>query len=94
MSVVKHSGRGMLRLIVALPLSIMLSALIFYVAGKLGVAILARFDKHSERTKDTIGWALFALPLFWIAVGTVGGAGQVNRQRGYYWELGSNRQTY
>jgi hypothetical protein len=74
MATVKRSGGGILRYLLALPLSIALGTLIVSIDWKFGRAIWRRSTNSSEKVKNAVGFVLFVFQLFWIFVGLVSGS--------------------
>ena len=72
-SVVRHSGGGILRYLTSGTMGLLLSFLITWASWKLGKSLFIRAKERSERLRNVIGFALFAFQLFWIFVGLVGG---------------------
>jgi hypothetical protein len=70
---VKRSGGGPLRYLLALPLAVALGTLIVSIDWKLGRVIWLRSGSYSKTVKNGVGFCLFVLQLFWIFVGAMSG---------------------
>ena len=73
MAMVKRSGSGTLRYLLALPLAVALGTLVVSIHWKLGRVIWLRSGNYSKTVRNGVGFCLFVLQLFWIFVGAVSG---------------------
>jgi len=72
-AMVKRSGGGALRYLLALPLAVALGTLVVPIDWKLGRVIWLRSENYSIAVQNAVGFCLFVLQLFWIFVGAVSG---------------------
>jgi len=72
-SIVRHSGGGILRYLTAGTLGLVLSFLMTWASWKVGKSLYIRGKERPERVRNITGFALFAFQLFWIFVALVGG---------------------
>jgi len=72
-SELERAGSGMLRYLIAVPLALVLGALIVSLDWTIGKAVWLRSQRSSERAQNAVAIGLLAAELLWIIVGTVSG---------------------
>src|SRR5579872_1234590 len=70
---IKHSGGGILRYLVIVPVALALGFLIASLDWKLGKATWLRCQAYSNRARKRVAIALFCLQLLWIVLGVISG---------------------
>lgn len=68
---IEHSGGGILRYLIVIPLALLLGLLIASLDWKLGKALWLRCQRYSDRAQNKVAMALFCMQLLWIVLGTI-----------------------
>lgn len=68
---IHHSGGGIVRYLIVIPIALVLGLLIASCDWKLGNALWLRCQRYSDKTQNKVATALLCLELLWIVLGTI-----------------------
>lgn len=68
---IAHSGGGIRRYLIVMPVGLLLGVLITWLDWKFGKAVWLRCRQYSKRAQNRVAISLFCLQLLWIVLGTI-----------------------